>query len=115
MYGGDWRRGDADTAASQSFGADYVSTSHILTAVADFTARTLTVRRNGVQLGQNASFLTAGSTPNDGGQLGLGCIPNGTATLDGTIYQAVLVERAIDAGETASLEAFMSARSGIAI
>ncbi len=109
------RRNNADGSASQSFGALYVSTSHILTAVADFSAQTLTVRRNGVQLGQNASFLTAGSTPNDGGQMGLGCASNGTSPLDGVIYQAVLLERAIDAGETASLEAFMSARSGIAI
>lgn len=109
------RRGNADTAASQSFGADYVSTSHILTAVGDFTNRTLTVRRNGVQIGQNTSWLTTGVTPNDGGQFGLGSQPNGTATLDGTIFQAILLERAATSEEIAAMEAFVSAKSGIAI
>lgn len=109
------RRNNADSSASQSFGGDYVSTSHILTVVGDFTNRTLTVRRNGVQLGQNTSWLTTGTTPNDGGQFGLGCTPNGTLPLDGTIYQAILLERAATSDEIAAMEAFASAKSGIAI
>lgn len=109
------RRNNAYSSASQSFGADFVSTSHILTVVGDFTGRTLTVRRNGVQLGQNASWLDAGVTPNDGGQMGLGCASNGTSTLDGTIFQAIMLERPATADEIASMEAFVSAKSGIAI
>lgn len=109
------RRNNADSSASQSFGADFVSASHILTAVGDFTNRTLTVRRNGVQLGQNTAWLTAGVTPSDGGQFALGCQPNGTSTLDGTIYQAILLERTATSGEIAAMEAFASAKSGIAI
>ena len=109
------RRNNPDSSASQSFGADFVSTSHILTVVGDFTGRTLTVRRNGVQLGQNTSWLTAGVTPNDGGAFGLGCVPNGTSTLDGTIFQAIMLERAATADEIVAMEAFVSAKSGIAI
>lgn len=100
--------------ATLSYGSPHLSTSHILTYIVDYTAGTTKIRRNGVQI--NSGTISTGTTPNDGGGVALGINADGLSnSLDGSVYQAVLVERVIDAGELASLEAFMSEKSGIAI
>lgn len=108
------RRLNSDSLATLSYGSPHLSTSHILTYIVDYTAGTTRIRRNGAQIASGS--ISTGVTENNSGVVALGINTDGVNnSLDGSIYQAVLVERVIDAGELASLEAFMSEKSGIAI
>lgn len=113
-YRGTGRRNNADTGALVTTTTQAnTSTPVVLSMVADFSATTGTLYQNGTQIGQNTSWLTSGSTPNDGGVLTVGDESAHNLPYHGYIYEILLYSRALTSIEHAQVVDYLKFSWGL--
>lgn len=106
------RRLAADVSANAT-GLAHTNQDIVATGIGDYTNTDAFIRSNGVQEGQNTSWLTAGVTENDGGQVRLSV---GSGNIwQGRIYSALAFPRVLTASELSLVERWTAQQTGITI
>lgn len=108
------RRAAADSAASAT-GAAHDNTDYVATGIGDYANTDAFVRANGVQEGQNTSWLTAGVSDNDAGsvQLFAGIGPAGF--LAGRLYSLLAFGSVLSPADLSLAERWTADQMGITI
>jgi len=108
------RRVDEYGSASVIVSDDYVSQNVVLVSTGNYATTTALLRKNGVQVASNTSWLSSGTTPNSGGGIVIGAGPN-IDYWDGFIYQGVVKQAVVGGSDLSSLETFLGAKAGLTI
>jgi hypothetical protein len=95
-------------------GTSAVSGNRIWSAVANHSTRTITGWIDGTQFGTNASWLTSGSTDNDGGGLYIGANLFGASLWSGDMAEIVVVESAASLSLRQQIEGYLAHKWGLA-
>lgn len=105
------RRSSADTAAT-ALGLAHASTDIVLTGVGDYTNTDAFVRSDGLQEGSNTSWLTAGASDSDAGdvQIFAGIGPGGY--LAGRLYSLLVFGSVLGANDLRLAERWTAAQMG---
>lgn len=105
------RRANTDSFGYTA-GNSAVSTSayYQFSVVGSFSASTLTLFQNGLQIAQNTSWLSSGTTPNDGGAIGVGCLNVTSGFLTGSIGEVIVYGRALSDVSRIAVEKYLRSK-----
>lgn len=108
------RRDNAVGAASAN-GTTHANVDGVMTGLGDYTNTDAFVRWNGAQDGANTSWLTAGVTPSDGGDVTLGAFSASSNYFEGRVYSALFFGRVLSAQELYLVERYVAKTGNISI
>lgn len=110
------RRQGADTAATVA-GTAHADVDCVATGIGDYTNTDAFVRFNGVVDGSSTSWLTAGNSDNDGGEVALGASALATPAsfFGGRIYSGLIFPAVLSAANLALAERWTAQQMGINI
>lgn len=108
------RRLDANSTITIQ-GGPYASTDVVLTGIGDFTNTDVFLRANGTQIASSLSWLTSGSTANDGGHSVLFGFNHTTPTAfaDGRLYSLLVFPTVLSGADLALVEEWTAQQMGL--
>lgn len=108
------RRLSGDSYAAATTSTNVGSDFNVWTGVGDYTNTTATLFKNGTQVAQNTSWLTAGSTANDWGSISVGAasgwLSSPGAPLIGSIGEIVVYNSVLSTADRQRVEAYLKTK-----
>lgn len=108
------RRQNVDASAFAS-GGTHSGVDLVATAIGDYTNTDAIVRVNGVQEGSNLTWLTAGLSDNDHGNVAIGGLTSGSNQLGGNLYSALAFPSVLSGADLLLAERWTAQQVGISI
>lgn len=108
------RRQAADSAATAT-GSPHPSEDIVLTGIGDYINTDAFVRVNRLQEGQNTSWLTAGNSDNDAGDVYLGAGGGASSPLGGRLYSLFGFPSVLSAANLALVERYTAQLMGLSV
>lgn len=110
------RRLDADAAAGSQGGTRATDEWLVHSCTGDWANVVATVWKNGVQVSQNTSWLTAGSTSNTSSAgAGVGANTGGAGYFKGDLGEAIAYQRVLTTAERMRVERYLGSKWGVAV